>query len=198
MKKILVTVVAAMMAVTSVNAQNGYDDTKHEVAVTYGVGSTSQWLDVYEEMGTIIFGASYSDSEFTGPYSVEYFYHMKNWLGVGGIFAYGKDTQDMLISNRVVGQNYHRYYTLMPAVKFDWLRTRNFGLYSKLGIGATLRHESFKRDDSSVKDDSSSDLHVNWQLSLLGVEAGLPNVRAFFELGFGEQGILNAGLRYKF
>ena len=71
MKKILVMIAAAMMAVTSVNAQNGYDDTKHEVAVTYGVESTSQWLDVYEEMGTIIFGASYSDSEFTGPSSVE-------------------------------------------------------------------------------------------------------------------------------
>ena len=42
MKKIFVMVAAAMMAVTSVNAQNGYDDTKHEVAVTYGVGSTSQ------------------------------------------------------------------------------------------------------------------------------------------------------------
>ena len=139
MKKILVMIAAAMMAVTSVNAQNGYDDTKHEVAVTYGVGSTSQWLDVYEEMGTIIFGASYSDSEFTGPYSVEYFYHMKNWLGVGGIFAYGKDTQDMLISNKVVGQNYHRYYTLIPAVKFDWLRTRNFGLYSSvMSLGSVM------------------------------------------------------------
>ena len=38
----------------------------------------------------------------------------------------------------------------------------------------------------------------NWQLSLIGVEAGSPYMRAFAELGFGEQGIVCAGLRYKF
>ena len=40
--------------------------------------------------------------------------------------------------------------------------------------------------------------HVNWQASLLGFEAGSPTIRAFAELGTGEQGIVLAGLRYKF
>lgn len=191
-------VAVAMMTATSVNAQNGYDDTKHEVAVTYGDGSTSQWLDIYENMGTVIVGAYYTDSKFSGPFSAEYFYHMKNWLGVGGIFVYGQDTQDMYMLSEKVGKNYHRYYTLMPAVKFDWLRKKNFGLYSKLGVGATLRHESWESDDNSINEDSNSEIHFNWQMSLLGIEAGIPRVRAFLELGLGEQGIVDVGLRYKF
>lgn len=71
-------------------------------------------------------------------------------------------------------------------------------MYSKIALGATLLNEKYdsNRDNSNDYDDSA--LHVNWQLSLLGIEAGSPTVRAFAELGFGEQGIILAGLRYKF
>ena len=37
-----------------------------------------------------------------------------------------------------------------------------------------------------------------FQASLLGIEAGSPTIRAFTELGTGEQGIILAGVRYKF
>ena len=87
----------------------------------------------------------------------------------------------------------------MPAVKFDWVRKKYFGVYSKLAIGATLRHEKIDYDDNSSYDDhNDSELHVNWQLSFLGIEAGSPTLRGFLELGTGEQGIFVAGLRYKF
>ena len=33
---------------------------------------------------------------------------------------------------------------------------------------------------------------------MIGLEAGSQNIRAFLEAGVGEQGILLAGLRYKF
>lgn len=71
------------------------------------------------------------------------------------------------------------YFTLMPAAKFDWLRKSHFGMYSKLAIGATLRSEKYD-------DESNSELHVNWQLSLVGIEAGGPTFRGFVELGTGE------------
>ena len=37
-----------------------------------------------------------------------------------------------------------------------------------------------------------------WQASLLGAEVGSQNLRGFFELGVGEQGIILAGIKYKF
>lgn len=202
MKKCLVMVAAALMAVMSVNAQNGYDDTKHEVAIGFGALSNSQWIDVFEEIGTMMVGVTYKDEEFSGPFSAEYFYHVKNWLGVGGILAYGESKQDMYLSKNKIGELSHGYLTVMPAAKFDWLRKKNFGLYSKVAFGATMRSESIdceNKENVNAKDnDGDSEIHVNWQLSALGVEVGAPRLRGFLEIGAGEQGIVLLGVRAKF
>ena len=201
MKKILVMVAVALMTAMSAQAQsNGYD-TKHEVSVSYGIDSNSQWLDVLENTTLIIASgatASFDNDRFLGPISVEYFYHLKPWVGVGGIFAYGSNKQDILFSGKKDGELKHSYYTLMPAVKFDWLRKKHFGMYSKLAVGMTLRTENIEDSDPSVKSEDNTMMHLNWQASFLGIEAGSPTVRGFAELGFGEQGIILAGVRYKF
>ena len=198
MKKLFVMVAVAMMAAMSVNAQNGYDDTKHEVAVSYGLGSNSDIIDAFENIGGALVGARFENEKFFGPISVECFYHVKEWLGVGGIFAYGQCEQDVYLLGDKDGVSKNTYLTLMPAVKFDWLRKKNFGMYSKLAVGATLRNEKYNSDVASSKDTSDSEVHVNWQASVLGIEAGSPTIRGFAELGTGEQGIILAGVRYKF
>ena len=198
MKKILVMVAVAMMTAMNVSAQNGYDETKHEVAVTYGIDSNSQIIDAFETIGGALVGAKFENEKFTGPISAEYFYHVKNWLGVGGILAYGQNKQDVYLLGDKDGEIKNTYLTLMPAAKFDWLRKKHFGMYSKLAVGATLRNEKYDSDDASYEDDSDSEVHVNWQISLLGIEAGGPTIRGFLELGTGEQGIALIGLRYKF
>ena len=198
MKKLLVLAAAALMAATNVNAQNGYDDTKHEVAISLGGASNSQWIDVFEDLTTAMFTGKLGDRDFDGPFSAEYFYHVKNWLGVGGIFVYGRSTQDVLESDRKIGDANDNYLTLMPAVKFDWLRKKNFGMYSKLAFGATYRSEKIEYQNVKDKDYDESAFHVNWQVSLLGIEAGSPTLRGFVEVGTGEQGIGLIGVRYKF
>ena len=65
-------------------------------------------------------------------------------------------------------------------------------------VGATLRSEKYDSNNNSSNSYDDSTIHVNWQASLLGIEAGSPTIRGFAELGFGEQGIILAGLRYKF
>ncbi len=201
MKKLYLMVVAAMMATVSVNAQNGYDDTKHEVAISFGAGSNSQIIDAFEELTTVMVGATYDDEKFTGPMSVEYFYHVKPWFGVGGILAYGSMKEDLFLGGKRGGKDgevKNSYITLMPAVKFDWLRKKYFGMYSKLAVGATMRHEKIDYNSADNDDFDESEVHVNWQVSLLGIEAGSPTLRGFVELGAGEQGIGLIGLRYKF
>lgn len=197
MKKILLLAVAAMMTAMSANAQEGYN-TKHEVAISYGSLSNSEWIDDLEKVTTAMFGASYGNEKFTGPFSAEYFYHTKNWLGLGGIFVMGKNTQDVFVGGNKDGKLTHHYFTLMPAAKFDWLRKKHFGMYSKVALGVTLRNESLDSDNSAVSDDSNSDIHVNWQLSFVGMEFGSPTLRGFVETGVGEQGIALIGVRYKF
>jgi hypothetical protein len=200
MKKILLMAVAAMMATTSVNAQNGYD-TKQEVAVSLGALSNSDIINAFETIGGAIVGVTTDNESFFGPVSVEYFYHLNPWLGVGGIIAYGQMSQDLFLTGKKNGKDgeiKNHYTTLMPAVKFDWLRKSHFGVYSKLAIGATLRNEKIDYDSANYDDHDDTSLHVNWQLSLLGLEAGSRQLRGFLELGTGEQGIALIGLRYKF
>ena len=100
MRKILLLAAVAMMTATGAPAQ-GYDyETKHEVAVSYGIDSNSQIIDAFEEIG-----------------------------------------------------------------------------------GATLRKEKYDSDNDS-RDYDDSAVHVNRQLSFVGIEAGSPAIRAFAELGF--------------
>jgi len=198
MRKILVMAAVAMMTAMNVNAQNGYDETKHEVAISYGLWSNSEIIDAFENVGGILVGARFDNEKYFGPISAEYFYHTKNWLGVGGIFAYGQYEQDVYLAKQKDGVRKNTYLTLMPAVKLDWLRKKHFGMYSKLAFGATLRSEKYTSDTDSNKDESDSEVHVNWQASLLGMEFGSPTFRGFLELGTGEQGIALVGLRYKF
>ena len=198
MKNYLVMAAFAMMTAMSAQAQsNGYD-TKHEVAISYGIDSNSQIIDAFEEIGGAMFGGKLENEKYFGPISAEYFYHAKPWLGVGGILAYGVNTQDVMSGSDKIGESKNSYLTLMPAVKFDWLRKKNFGMYSKLAFGATLRNEKYDGYNNSNNDYTDSEVHVNWQATLLGIEAGSPTVRGFAELGTGEQGIILAGVRVKF
>lgn len=198
-KRILWMAVAAMMAVMSVNAQS--DEPKQEIAIGLGGYSNSNIIDAFEDLGGALVGVKFSDGSFFGPISVEYFNHLKPWLGVGGIFAYGSSKQDFFLFSKNDprdGEMKNSYFTLMPAVKFDWLRGKHFGMYSKLAVGATLRNEKMIYDNPGKDDYNDTEVHVNWQVSLLGLEAGSPQWRGFLELGTGEQGIALIGLRYKF
>ena len=201
MKKFILMVAAALTLAVNVNAQEGYEDTKHEVAIALGMESNSQWIDNFEHVLSVFSGYSYDNDRYMEPISAEYIYHINKMLGFGAIFTYANHKQDVYSNwtskKTLVGNSSNSYYTLMPAVKFNFLRKKNFGLYSKAALGVTYRTEFIDYDDGS-EDYDEKDLLLNWQLSFIGIEAGSPYLRAFAELGIGEQGVVCAGLRYKF
>ncbi len=193
MKKTFLTTLLGLMTVVCAQAQTE-EFSRHEVAVSFGAGSNSQWINAFEHITTTFVtfgGVTYENEDFTGPFSVEYFYHPSAKIGLGGIAVYGKNTQDVMSGGKKIGDLTQSYFTLMPAVKFDWFQSKTFGVYSKLGAGATIRSEK-------GGDENESALHFNWQASLLGLELGSRQIRGFVEVGVGEQGIGLVGLRYKF
>ena len=200
MKKIMMMVAVALMTAMSVNAQSGYEDTKHEIGISYGAMSNTTWMSIGDAMGTILtFGAvKYSDGNFTGPIAVEYFYHLNPVVGVGAIGAYAKETKDILVANENYGEAKNSYVTVMPAAKFNWLRKKYFGLYSKVAAGLTFASKKEDYSKNNVENQSESKVGFNFQASALGIEAGSENIRAFVELGVGEQGVALAGIRAKF
>lgn len=196
-KSVIISAFVALMTIVGVQTALAQDEFKHEVAISYGALSNSQILDVFEEAIKAPFqgGTTLKDDKFFGPISAEYFYHLQPWIGIGGILVYGQKKGDLYsdADNKKVGENKNTYLTVMPAAKFDWFRRANVGLYSKVGVGVTLRH-----DVSEDIDYDESNMHVNWQLTAIGVEVGSKQIRAFAELGTGEQGIVLGGIRCKF
>ena len=192
MKKILVMVVAAMMATVNVNAQ---DEFKNEIGVFYGFESVSNIFSVYSNM----FAAAAGDqSSFWGPVGVEYYYHVSPVVGLGAVAAYaGCKAEDEKTHKDDLSE---KFITVMPSVKFNWLRKKHFGMYSGLSAGVMFLsmsvNDSVKASDPDAKDETLTSFM--FQATALGVEFGGEQFRGFVEAGVGEKGLLCACLRYKF
>lgn len=150
----------------------------------------------------------YGDASYYPTVAVEYYYHVNRVIGLGGIMAYNGMSRDMFVtvkdnetgtrSTQKTGVAKRHNFSIIPTAKFDWLRKKNFGMYSKLGVGVSFLNESQKDDAAGGTDYSNTDAVVNFQCSLLGIEVGSQRLRGFVEAGVGERGIFSAGLQYKF
>lgn len=176
------------------------DEPKNEFALGYGAISNSNVLDVFTDVVSAIFGARFNNKKFLGPFSAEYFYHVSPLVGVGGITVFNHHAQDVMQNEQVTGKRTSNCFTILPAVKFNWLRKHKWGMYSKVGLGYTRAEYKTTGKDSegTYTKDSSGDNFFNFQASLVGIEAGNRNVRGFAELGFGEQGLIHGGIRFRF
>ena len=192
MKKFLMMVSVAMMTVVNVNAQ---DDLKNEIGVFYGTGSASNLFSVY----TSAFAAAAGDqSSFWGPIGVEYYYHVTPVVGLGAVAAYAScKAEDEKTHKDDLSE---KFITVMPSVKFNWLRKKNFGMYSGLSAGVMFLSVSPNDNAKAADSDAKSETLVSFmfQATALGAEFGSETFRGFVEAGLGEKGVLCAGLRYKF
>ena len=204
MKKLLVSLLAVALGF-GFSMRTQAQDTKHELAVSYGVLGNTAWLDAIIDITTTIgtIGTcSYDNNSFVGPISMEYFYHVNPLVGVGAIGAYSHSNSDIVSGKEKRGTANNSFFTVMPAVKLDWFRRDMITLYSKFGLGVSIRNEKDKYIEGAVKEGEPLEYtynkaFFNWQASLLGVEFG-KSVRGFLEVGCGEQGIALAGLRFIF
>ena len=188
----------AISALLYVPAQ-AQDEPRHEFSVSYGVVPNSIWLDITSDVIGSLFGAQYDHSGETGPIGLEYYYRTSPLIAVGAVATYAKHSEEEKLKSEVTRTSENNYITLMPSVKFNWLRRSNWGMYTKVAAGASLRHSSLQnKNDNSAKKTTDNTVFFNFQVSALGIEAGSENVRGFAELGIGEQGIGLAGVRFRF
>ncbi len=169
-------------------------ETRHEISISYGWAANSDWLGLFDEGLDFIGGTRISRNQ-VGPIGLEYYYNISPKIGVGGIGIFCANKQDMLFTAELQGVRHRYYFSLMPSVKFNWLRRAKWGLYSKIGIGATWLHNNYT---GPFEDDDFDSVILNFQASLIGIEGGGTHVRAFAEAGMGEQGVLLGGVRFRF
>ena len=190
MKKIFLTMCVALFALGA-QAQ----EQKHEIGVFYGFESASNIFSIV----TSSFAAAAGDqSSFWGPIGAEYYYHVSPVVGVGAVAAYaGCKAEDEKTRKNDLTET---FVTVMPSVKFNWLRKKNFGMYSALSAGVMLCsitcNDNAKASDPNAKDETLTSFM--FQATALGAEFGGEQFRGFVEAGVGEKGLLCAGLRYKF
>ena len=204
MKKVLLLAVAAMMATSTVSAQD-VKDLKNEIGVSYGLGLSTLGDGIGTGFAEALFSGlskTEHDRSSFGSLSVEYLRHVVTpRLAVGGIFSYSRMDDDILDkdNNRAkIGEGTRSYYSVMPAVKWYWVNSNYIGLYSKGAAGIMIMHSSNKDLQDASRNESDSKLYFAGQLSVLGLEFGGLHFRGFVEAGVGEQGIFLAGLRAKF
>ena len=177
-------------------------ETRHEIAVSYGAVPNSVWVDILTDVIPAMFVETLDNTHYIGPIGLEYFYHTSPLIGVGAVAVFATNNEDGFFKEIQTSHINKSYLTFMPSVKFNWLRKKNWGMYSKVAVGATYTHFNQEEYDEVGKKTNekttANDLFFNFQASLLGVEAGSQNVRGFVELGIGEQGIALAGVRFKF
>ena len=183
--------VAALMTTVNVIAQ---DDTQHEIGVYYGFASGS---DIFSHLTNAISAAAGDQSSFVGPIGVEYYYHVSPVVAVGAVASYAQcKAEDKKTHNKDLTES---FITVMPSVKFNWLRSNGFGMYSALSAGLMFLSVTFDDSVKTADPDAKEETLTTFmfQATALGVEFG-GNLRGFAELGVGEKGLLCAGLRYKF
>ena len=184
----------AVSALLCVPAQ-AQEETRHEVGISYGGVPNSILFDAFGSAISSLLGEKYERDRYVGPIGVEYFYHTSPLIGIGAVATYVNNKENGIRDNQVISKINNSYYTLMPAVKFNWLRRDKWGMYSKLAIGATYRDYSKTHEPEKTTD---NEVLFNFHVSALGVEAGGQHVRGFAELGIGEQGVILGGVRFKF
>lgn len=217
---------AIVLAGMSVNANaqsNEYYNTRHELGIAVGTGAMSEIVSgiadftsigISAAISTAITGGTatayytYGDESYIPTISAEYYYHINKVVGLGGFVAFNGMSRDMYFTwkdnanntehKELSGKAKRHNFSIIPTAKFDWLRKEHFGLYSKAGVGISIMHETQKDDKTGDTDYNDTTVIPNIQLTLIGLEAGSQTWRGFMEYGFGEQGILSAGLRYKF
>jgi hypothetical protein len=177
-------------------------ETRHEIGISYGAVPNSVWLDILTDIVPAIFGESHENNHYIGPIGLEYYYHTSPLIGIGAVGVFATNNEDAFRNEKMTSHINKSYITLMPSVKFNWLRKEKWGMYSKIALGATLANSGHQEYNESGKltgdKETNNDVFFNFQASLLGVEVGNAQVRGFFELGVGEQGLALAGVRYKF
>lgn len=208
-------VIAIALVSNSAMAQTtDYEEPKNEFSISYGAGPITQYFDnLGNALGTAFTGGGcIGDDQNYGVINLDYTRHVTKWLAIGGNFSLSAnqttyyegirqkqtDGSYLVYKGAKMGEDNMVNLTVMPTLKFNWFRREHVSLYSRVSAGVTVQCEATDSKTSSVPDEDRTVVHFNGQLSPIGVEAGGNHVRAFAEVGVGQCGIAQGGIRFRF
>ena len=201
MKRLLSLV--ALLIISSFVCLAQTDESRHEISVSYGYVTLPQFVDLVGTtgvqvmgvfvgiMGAFLFQAEVEplhiiDHGGTGSFSFQYLYSLNRRIKLGGTVCYENTWGEW--NN---GSDYIVHYpAIMATSKFTWFNREHFGMYSKLSLGMMLLIDG-KNEDKPIP-------MLAAQASTICMEFGGLSLRGFLETGWGNQGLLNLGVKFSF
>ncbi|MGV0754700.1 outer membrane beta-barrel protein [Empedobacter brevis] len=183
MKKSLLILMSTIT--TSVFAQTS---SKHEISVGYGIAPVQEFGTLINDgvlMG--IAGRKSDHISGSGAINATYRYMINNRFSVG---VSGFWSQSKVTYKDPSGKSTWNVFGVMANGKYNYIAKEKFQLYGNAGLG-------YANYNNKTDNDKSSFGSLAYQVSPIGVYYG-KNIGVFCEAGFGYNGILNAGVSYKF
>ena len=201
MKRLLSSV--ALLIISSFVCLAQTDESRHEIAVSYGYITLPQAVDFISVAGATVLGGLFvgivdvltpEDQEYpkridnggTGGFSFQYLYSLNRTIKLGGTVCYESTWGEWSDGSRYI----IHYPAIMATSKFIWFNREHFGMYSKVSLGLMLLLDG-------VNEDKPIPMFAG-QVSSVCMEFGGKALRGFLETGCGNQGLLNFGVKYSF
>lgn len=171
MKKFLLTLCALLGLATMAQAQ------KTELHISYGGYTQMDASDCHDG------GSDVNNAWGAINAGVNFNVAPKFWIGPSYTFS--------STSRKHFSDNKFYYHAIMLNGRYHYWRNSIVTLYGKIGLGAIISHQTWEGD-------SKNSSYFAYQFTPLGAQVGISrSVDMFGELGFGTQGLLQVGFRFR-
>lgn len=190
MKRLFSLVVAICAVALSTNAQQN-DLPENEISISVGAVTNPDVAIGLSEVFTHIIGDD-SEESSAGAYSLMYLHNMNKHVAIGVSATY----EQLYEKSKYITFRDH-FISVMPTGRLHWFRGSIIGMYSRIGAGVSC---VFYKDskENSTEEKNYCDTFFAFQVSPVCLEIGSKNIGAFVELGYGFQGVVNAGIKIGF
>jgi len=200
MKIYSLTVLLLSIIILNSNSQDlGRSKLQNEIYGGYGFGSAQEISSVYSDVITpiITIGTLYTETMSpVGPVSLGYRRSFsKNFtLAIAGNYVAFNKQFKKSSDNSVVGTVKNTFYSFIARGDYYYVTGEYFQMYSGVGVGFTYAHDNYL-DSSNAS--GQGKMYSAFQVNAVGIRVG-KNFGVFAELGYGFEGIINAGISLKF
>lgn len=204
MKKSIIMIAIGVMFSASVKAQTG----KHEIRISYSEGSSVKLKDeVLGGFADVIAGAllpgsnTYvqKDSRQIGVFGLGYRNQITERLKVGADLGYMKSDQTFspkagTKDNTGDIKKTQHFFIAMPVAEYSYIKTPWLNFYGSAAAGINLTSSTERKNGRAAKDNK---LGFAYQVSPAGLRVG-KKLAGFVEVGYGNKGIVTAGISFGF
>ena len=199
MKKLIL--ILSLMAFLSSSAWAQVDiipDLRQEISIGYGnqpvTGYQWRWNSSWYY---------YQTTDNVGAFNGTYTYRINGEIGIGLTYCYDPRRLGYFTNKTLetpVCDLDESSHTVMLHVKSNWLNKKWFSLYSKAGVGMAFwkyKLIQYHSDMYEIRLPEQNSCFA-YQFVPIGIEVGSERLAGFFQCGLGMEGLLSAGLRFRF